>query len=107
MICRIWHGWTSLENADAYENLLKQEIFVNIENRKINGFSGIQLNRRNLVAEEEFVTIMWFVSIDSVKEFAGDDYEAAVVPPPARKLLSRWDERSQHYVVKEERGMKK
>lgn len=107
MICRIWHGWTPLENADAYENLLKEEIFVNIENRKIDGFNGIQLNRRNVGAEEEFVTIMWFDSIDSARDFAGEDYESAVVPSAARKLLSRWDEKSQHYVVKEERGIKK
>lgn len=48
MISRIWHGWTTPENADAYEALLKSEIFIGIRNRGIAGFRGIQLLRRNI-----------------------------------------------------------
>ena len=100
MISRIWHGYTTHENADAYETLLKKEIFHNIGDRQIKGYKGIQLFRRKLETEEEFITIMWFDSFDSVRAFAGEDYETAVVPPKARKLLSRFDARSQHYDVK-------
>ena len=100
MIARIWHGWTSLENADAYEALLKQEIFVSIQNRKIGGLLGIELLRRSLDTEVEFISIMSFDSIAAVRVFAGDDYEAAVVPPKARALLKRFDERSQHYEIR-------
>jgi antibiotic biosynthesis monooxygenase (ABM) superfamily enzyme len=102
MIGRIWHGWTTSANADAYEALLKSEIFVGIGERKINGYQGIQLFRRSLGAEVEFVTIMWFDSLEAVRVFAGEDYEAAVVPLKARALLSRFDARSQHYEVKAE-----
>lgn len=102
MISRIWHGYTSQANADAYEALLKNEIFTGIKNRKISGYKGIQLFRRNLDAEVEFITVMWFESLDAVRVFAGEDYEAAVVPPNARLLLSRFDARSQHYEVKAE-----
>jgi heme-degrading monooxygenase HmoA len=70
----------------------------------IRGFEGIQLLRREAGAEVEFVTVMRFDSIDAVREFAGDDYELAVVPKSARALLSRFDERSQHYELREERG---
>jgi hypothetical protein len=35
--------------------------------------------------------------MDAVRAFAGLDYEVAVVPPEARRLLSRFDERSAHY----------
>jgi hypothetical protein len=49
----------------------------------------------------EFITIMWFEDLDSVRTFAGEDYEAAVVPPKARAVLSRFDERSQHYEIRE------
>jgi antibiotic biosynthesis monooxygenase (ABM) superfamily enzyme len=100
MISRIWHGWTTPENADAYESLLKNEIFTGINNREIAGYRGIHLLRRDLGKEIEFVTIMWFDSIDAVRSFAGEDYEGAVVPPNARVLLSRFDEKSQHYEVK-------
>lgn len=100
MIGRIWHGWTTAENADAYESLLRHEIFQGIEDRRIAGYQGIQLFRRSLGAEVEFVTLMWFDSLDAVRAFAGDDYEVAVVPPKARALLARFDERSQHYEIR-------
>ena len=102
MICRIWHGWTSPSDADAYEALLKSEILTGIRDRRIAGYRGIQLLRRSLGDEVEFVTIMRFDSVDAVRTFAGEDYERAVVPPKARLLLSRFDERSQHYDVKTE-----
>jgi antibiotic biosynthesis monooxygenase (ABM) superfamily enzyme len=101
MISRIWHGYTTPDNADAYEALLKEEIFVGIKGRNIPGFREIQLFRRNLGEEVEFITVMWFDSLDAVRIFAGKDYEAAVVPPQAKAILSRFDARSQHYEVKE------
>ncbi len=102
MIARIWHGWTTPSNADAYESLLKSEIFIGIQDRQIVGYRGIQLLRREVGDEVEFVTVMWFDSIDAVRAFAGEDYEVAVVPPKARALLSRFDARSQHYEVRAE-----
>jgi heme-degrading monooxygenase HmoA len=100
VISRVWHGYTSPGNADPYEALLKSEIFTGIAGRGIAGYKGIQLFRRNLGEEVEFVTVMWFDSLDAVQEFAGEDYEVAVVPPAARTLLSRFDERSRHYDVR-------
>ncbi len=99
MISRIWHGWTTRENADAYEALLRKEVFVGIANRLHRGYHGIHLLRRDIPEEVEFVTIMWFDTIDAVKEFAGEDYELCVVPPEARELLSHFDLRSAHYEV--------
>lgn len=100
MIGRIWHGWTVPENADAYEALLKSEIFTGIQKRGIAGYREIQLFRRSLENEVEFVTIMWFDNLDAVRYFAGEDYEVAVVPPKAQALLAHFDHRSQHYEVK-------
>ena len=102
MISRIWHGWTTPENADVYESLLKSEIFHGIQGREITGYRGINLLRRDHGVEVEFVTIMWFDNIEAVRSFAGEDYEVAVVPKKARAVLSRYDERSQHYEVKAE-----
>src|SRR5690348_2348987 len=102
MISRIWHGWTTPANADAYETLLKSEIFTGIAARQIAGYHGIHLLRRDVGGEVGFVTIMWFDSLDAVREFAGGDYELAVVPPKARAILSHFDARSQHYSVEVE-----
>ncbi len=102
MVGRIWHGWTTLENADVYENLLKSEIFPGIAAKNVPGYRSIQLFRRALKDEVEFITIIWFDSWDSVKQFAGEDYEKAYVPPKAREVLSRFDERSKHYEIREQ-----
>lgn len=100
MIARIWHGYTTHENAGTYETLLRTEIFHDIENRQIEGFKDIQLLRRPLQDETEFITIMRFDSLDAVKKFAGEDYEKAVVPAKAQEVLKRFDATSQHYEVK-------
>lgn len=99
MIVRIWHGWTTKENASAYENLLHEEVFPSIENKKVQGYRKISLLKRELENEVEFITIMLFDSIEAVKKFAGEDYERSYVPEKARKILDRHDERSQHYEV--------
>ncbi|MCL5107406.1 MAG: antibiotic biosynthesis monooxygenase [Chloroflexi bacterium] len=104
MISRVWHGWTSRENADAYEQLLRTEIFTGIAERLHEGYRGIHLLRRDVPEGVEFVTIMWFDSLAAVVVFAGEDYEVAVVPPAARQVLSHFDERSAHYEVIVEPG---
>lgn len=100
MIYRLWHGWTTPENGDKYEKLLQEEIFVGIRQRKIPGLRGMQLLRRKAGAEVEFLTILLFDNLDAVREFAGTDYEAAYVPEKARAVLSRFDERAQHYEIR-------
>ncbi len=100
MIARIWHGYTTHENADIYEKLLTTEIITGIQGRSIPGFRQIQVLRRELESETEFITIMEFDSLDAVREFAGQDYEGAVVPEAARAVLSHFDARSQHYEIK-------
>lgn len=99
-ITRVWRGWTDLEEADTYERLLKEEIFPEIAAEDLAGYGGVCLLRRSLDSEVEFSTIMWFDSWEDVKQFAGEDYEEAYVPPKARRILTRFDERSQHYEMR-------
>ena len=102
MIGRIWHGWTKAENADAYERLLKEEIFPGIAEKEVPGYRGIQLLRGPVeTGEVEFVTIMRFDSWEAVKRFSGEDHERAYVPPKAREVLVRFDECSRHYEIRE------
>ena len=100
MISRVWHGWTTPENADGYETLLRSEIFPAILAKRVAGFERIELFRRDRGHEVEFVTVMWFASLAAVKAFAGEDHEAAWVPASARAVLARFDDRSQHYEVR-------
>ena len=97
MIARLWHGWTAPENADAYEEFLRTKMFPSIH--RVPGYLGADLLRGENGDEIVFVTITRFESLESVRAFAGEDYEHAVVEPEARALLSRFDERSEHYEV--------
>jgi antibiotic biosynthesis monooxygenase (ABM) superfamily enzyme len=97
MISRIWHGRTTPGNAAAYQELLLTEILPGIAAQRIAGYRGAHLLRRECEAEVEFVTILWFESLDAVRAFAGGDYTSSVVPPTARALLSRFDAHSAHY----------
>jgi antibiotic biosynthesis monooxygenase (ABM) superfamily enzyme len=103
VICRLWCGWTTPENADAYEKIVRGEVIPGIEARKIPGFRHIDLMKRNCGDEIEFQTLMWFDSLDSVKAFMGTDYSVSHVPPKARALLSRFDERAAHFDVLDRR----
>ncbi len=97
MISRIWHGWTTPDDAPAYERLLLTEILPGIGAKGLPGYHGAHVLRRAADAEVEFVTILWFDSMDGVRALAGPEYEVAYVPSKARALLARFDARSQHY----------
>jgi heme-degrading monooxygenase HmoA len=96
MVCRIWHGWTSPQNAAAYERVVRGDVIPGIEARRIRGFRQIDLLRRETGDEVEFTTLMWFDNLEAVKEFMGEDYSVSHVPAAARAVLSRFDERALH-----------
>jgi antibiotic biosynthesis monooxygenase (ABM) superfamily enzyme len=102
-IKRIWHGWTTPDQADAYERLLHDEVFPGIEAKAIKGYRGIELLREDRAGEVAFATIMTFDDLDCVKAFQGPDYARCYVPDAARRLLARCDERAAHYEVIETR----
>jgi hypothetical protein len=98
MILRYWRGWTTADSADAYEKVV-EGVLADIAVRDIAGYRGAFLLRRDLGEETEFATALLFDGIDSVREFAGEDYELAYVPDNARAILARYDERSAHFEV--------
>jgi hypothetical protein len=99
LICRVWRGWTTPENADSYQRIVHSEVIPGIEARQIPGFRHIDLMRRDHGDEVEFQTCMWFDSLESIKAFVGEDYSVSHVPDAARAVLKRFDERAAHYEV--------
>jgi antibiotic biosynthesis monooxygenase (ABM) superfamily enzyme len=97
VIARLWHGWTSHDNAEPYERFLREQMFPSMQ--RVPGFLGAELLRRDAGDEVAFVTITRFGSYDAVRAFAGENYEWAVIEPEARALLSRHDDRSEHFEV--------
>jgi antibiotic biosynthesis monooxygenase (ABM) superfamily enzyme len=103
-IKRIWHGWTTPQNADEYQTLLHNEIFPGIEAKNISGYQSIELLRCEVGEEVEFVTIMTFDSLQNVIDFQGENYNRCYVPDAAQKVLKRWNETSAHYDTVEYRN---
>ena len=99
MICRLWRGWTTPENADAYQRIVHTEVIPGIEARKIAGFRHIDLMKRDLGDEVEFQTLMWFDSLDAIRAVVGEDYAVSHVPAEAGAVLTRFDSHAVHYEV--------
>ena len=96
-IKRVWHGWTTKQNADKYQKVLSNEVLPGIEAKNISGYKKIEVLRIELEDEVEFVTIMTFDSLQNVKDFQGENYKKCYVPDEAQKVLKRWDQESIHY----------
>jgi heme-degrading monooxygenase HmoA len=97
MIARQWRGWTTIENADRYEQFLRATVLPGLQ--KIDGFSGGYILRRSDKERLEFVVINLFDSLDAVRKFAGADYETAVFEPEALSLLAEAEPKAAHYDV--------
>ena len=96
-IRRVWHGWTSIENADKYQSVLFEHVLPGIEAKKIPGYRKIEVLRTEHEHEVEFVTVMTFDSLESVIAFQGEDYTRCYVPDEAQRVLKRWDQVAAHY----------
>ena len=97
MVARIWHGRTKREDAAAYESMLKPELLPGVG--KVEGFHHSYLLRRNVGEEVEFVTVMFWDSIESIQALTGPDYETSIIPEDRKKYLSSHDPKATHYEV--------
>ncbi len=97
MVARVWHGFTTPEHADAYEKMLKPELLTGIS--KVKGYRGSYLLRKSLESEVEFITIMFWDSIDAIRSVTGPNYETAVIPEDRLQHLARYDTKASHYEV--------
>ncbi len=98
MIARHWRGWTEVQDADAYESLLKDKVLPGLKD--IEGYRGGYILRNDGQLEVEFVVMNFFDSLESVKQFAGADYSIPVFEPEARMLLRRIEPVAMHYAVR-------
>jgi heme-degrading monooxygenase HmoA len=83
---------------------MRGQVIPGIEALHIPGFRSFDLIRREREHDVEFMTLMWFDTLDSVKAFTGEDYEVAHVPAEARAVLTDFDKRSAHYEVLDRRA---
>ncbi|WP_256838280.1 hypothetical protein [Ornithinimicrobium faecis] len=103
MILRLWSGWTTAEQARAYDQVLDSEVAPGIVDRDLPGLEGFEVWHR--VAQErrdrhEFLTAMRFTDLAAVSEFTGGDPHTSVVPARARAVLDHFDAHSRHYELR-------
>lgn len=96
MMARIWRGWARAADADRYESLFRNDVLPAVT-RGVPGYRYTELLRRSVGEEVEFTTIFYFDSLESIRAFAGDHMDRAVVPAAVRALLVRFDETVTHH----------
>ena len=70
-IIRTWKGWTTIENASLYENMLIDEVFPEVKKKGIRGLDKVSISTQTNNDEVEFFLVLQFDCIASVKLFAG------------------------------------
>lgn len=93
-ITRIWHGRTSLANADSYLQFLLTD--GTREYLETEGNLSVKVMRRRDSDCCHFWTVTEWKDIDSVKAFAGDDYERAKYYPADQGVLLEFEEHVIH-----------
>lgn len=101
-IIRVWRGWTTLENASIYEDMLINEVFPTVKKNGVDGLEKVSISTKQHEDEIEFYLVLQFDCLNSVKTFAGENYETAYIPENAKRVLKRYDKTAQHYELREE-----
>ena len=101
-IIRTWKGWTTIENAPIYEDMLINEVFPAVKKKGVDGLEKVSISTQNKKDEVEFFLTLQFDSLEAVKLFAGENYEIAYIPENAKSVLLRYEETAQHYEFRKE-----
>jgi heme-degrading monooxygenase HmoA len=97
MISRQWRGLCKPEHAAAYVEHLQTETFPAI--RRIAGFVSASILRRRTERGVEFLIVTQWSSLEAIRQFAGAEAEAAVVPPKVQGMMAEYDHMVRHYEV--------
>jgi heme-degrading monooxygenase HmoA len=102
VIARIWTGAVRREDADAYADYMLETGVAGYE--RTPGNRGVWMLRRDVDDRTEFTMFTLWDSVEAIKAFAGEDYEAAVFYPEDDRFLIERDLRVRHYDVAAQRA---
>lgn len=97
MIARVWIGRANKENNQAYLDHLTQDTVPMLT--KIGGFMDLITFSREDHGQVYYQVITLWDSIDSIKQFAGPNYQTSVIPNKAADLLLWGDGKVLHFDV--------
>ena len=103
MICRIWHGRTPREKADAYQEFLARRAIPDY--RSVPGNINVAILRRDEGDVTHFNTVTHWQSEDAIRAFAGDDLLKAKYYPQDHEFLLEFEPQVQHFQVTASRGI--
>jgi heme-degrading monooxygenase HmoA len=98
MITRLWRGRAeTTAKANAYVRHFTATVVPEL--KALDGHRGAWLLRREADGQTEFLAVTLWESLDSIRAFAGDDLDTAIVEPEARAVLADFDDVARHYEV--------
>jgi heme-degrading monooxygenase HmoA len=98
MIGRMWRGWTSRDDAEAYLEYVERTGMTAY--RATPGNLGAYLLSRPDGDRVEIVTFSLWESVDAIRAFAGDDVERAVFYPEDDRYLVDRETTVRHFTVR-------
>jgi heme-degrading monooxygenase HmoA len=89
MITRIWHGKTKTSDADVYREYV---VATGIKDyTSTNGNKGVQIWQRKENDVTHIWTVSWWDNFESIKTFAGNEYEKARYYEEDKKYLLEFE----------------
>lgn len=104
MIARIWTGATRDEDADAYEEYMREVAlpgYTNVAGHR----TLLMLRRPRGDGSTEFAMVTCWDDMESIAAFAGPDPERAVFYPRDEQFLVDRDLTVRHYEVYQSHGL--
>ena len=95
MITRIWHGKTKKEDADTYRKYVSDTGIQ--EYLKTDGNLDTQIWQKDEDEETHIWTVTRWKDSDSIKKFAGEDFQKAKYYPEDKKYLLELEPYVDHY----------
>jgi heme-degrading monooxygenase HmoA len=97
MIARIWHGKTKDSQADDYRDFLIARAIPDYQS--VSGNLGVHVLRRIEGDEAHFITLTFWENAESIKAFAGEEFEKAKYYPEDHDFLLEFEPNVTHYEV--------
>ena len=97
MICRIWHGRTPRNRADAYADFLADRAIPDYQ--AVPGNLGVSVLRRDDADVTHFLTVTTWESEEAIRAFAGNELLKAKYYPEDDEFLLEFEPQVQHFVV--------
>jgi heme-degrading monooxygenase HmoA len=97
MIARIWKARATQEHVREYADYLKSTVVPELS--AIHGYQGVTLLQRDQNGAVEVTVITWWESLESIRAFAGEAIETAVVHDSAARMLIDFNRSVEHHQV--------